>query len=66
MLSPKELNDKAVVRDYFGGEINDLKLNYFERFITKQIIKKENLVVSLSREKIVQFAKVISNHETKE
>lgn len=63
---PKELNDKAVVRDYFGGEINDLKLNYFERFITKQIIKKENLVVSLSREKIVQFAKVISNHETKE
>lgn len=23
---PKELNDKAVVRDYFGGEINDLNI----------------------------------------
>lgn len=60
---PKELSDKAVVREYFGGEINELKLNYWEKIITKQMIDQENLVVSLSKEKIDHFAKTISNQD---
>lgn len=60
---PRELSDKAVVREYFGGEINELKLNYWEKIITKQMIDQENLVVSLSKEKIDHFAKTISNQD---
>lgn len=58
---PVSLNKIAIVRDYFGGEIDDLKLNYLERMITKQMIEKENLIVKLSKEKIIHFAKKMSN-----
>ncbi|MDD4777716.1 MAG: flavodoxin domain-containing protein [Fermentimonas sp.] len=63
---PRELSDKAVIREYFGGEINELNLNYWEKFITKQMIDQENLVVTLSAEKIDNFAKTISNHDLHE
>lgn len=59
---PQDLNNKAIVRDYFGGEINELKLNYWEKIITKQMIDQENLVVKLSREKIDLFARKMSNY----
>lgn len=58
---PVSLNEIAIVRDYFGGEIDELKLNYLERMITKQMIEKENLIVKLSKEKIIHFAKKMSN-----
>lgn len=53
---PALLNSVAVARDYFGGEINDLKLSYLEKIITKQMIEQENLVVKLSKERIDKFA----------
>ena len=53
---PALLNSVAVARDYFGGEINDLKLSYWEKIITKQMIEQENLVVKLSKERIDKFA----------
>ncbi len=57
---PELLNQKAVVRDYFGGEVDELKLTFWERIITKQMIEQEDLVVALSKEKMERFATMIS------
>lgn len=63
---PALLNTVAIARDHFGGEIDELKLNYWEKIITKQMIVQENLVVKLSKERIDRFAKKISlRHEKK-
>ena len=58
---PVSLNEIAIARDYFGGEIDNLKLNYLERMITKQMIEQENLIVKLSKDKITLFAQKMSN-----
>lgn len=64
---PDALNRRAVVRDHFGGEVNDLKLSYWERIITRQMIEKDDLVVAVSHDKIKHFATLItSSHEAKE
>ncbi|MEN6589118.1 MAG: flavodoxin domain-containing protein [Proteiniphilum sp.] len=57
---PEELRRNAVVRDYFGGEVDELKLNFWERIVTTQMIEKEDLVVALSKEKIKRFAELMS------
>ncbi|MCE5205638.1 MAG: flavodoxin domain-containing protein [Porphyromonadaceae bacterium] len=57
---PKELKDCAVVRDYFGVEANQLKMNIWERIVTTQMIKKKDLIVELLKEKIERFARVMS------
>src|SRR5690554_3280128 len=62
---PTPLNAIAVARDYFGGEINDLKLNYWEKMITRQMIEQENLVVKLSKERIDKFAVKMSGTNEK-
>lgn len=63
---PTSLTEIAIARDYFGGEVDELKLNYLERLITKQMIEEENLVVKLSMDKIILFANKMSNlNETK-
>ena len=48
------------MRDYFGGEVDELKLTFWERIITKQMIEQEDLVVALSKEKMERFATMIS------
>lgn len=63
---PAILNQKAIIRDYFGGEVDELKLNFLERLITKQMIEEEDLVVALSKEKIERFAQIMSSvHDEK-
>ncbi len=63
---PEILNQKAVVRDYFGGEVDKIKLSFWERIITTQMIEKEDLVVTLSKEKIERFAQImLSTYEAK-
>ena len=57
---PISLNEVAIARDYFGGDVDELKLNYLEKMITRQMIEKENLVVKISKEKIALFAKKMS------
>ncbi|HBG58718.1 MAG TPA: hypothetical protein DDX07_11975, partial [Porphyromonadaceae bacterium] len=52
----EELKRSAVVRDYFGGEVNEMKLTLWERIVTTQMIEKEDLTVVLSKEKIRRFA----------
>ena len=58
---PMSLNEIAIVRDYFGGEIDELNLNYLEKMITKRMIEQDNLIVKLSKDKIIRFAKKMSN-----
>ncbi len=54
----------ALVRDYFGGELNEKKMNFWERFITRQIVRSEELEVVLYKDKIARFAEIISSdHE---
>ncbi len=38
---PKELIEWAVVTDYFEGELLFPKMNFWERFITKFVLKKD-------------------------
>ncbi len=57
---PGLLSQQAIIRDYFGGEVDELKLSFWERMITKQMIEKDDLVVALSKEKIERFADIIS------
>lgn len=63
---PELLSQKAVVRDYFGGEVDELKLSFWERIITKQMIEQEDLVVALSKEKMERFATIISTANAEE
>lgn len=60
---PKALTDAAIAKECFGDAINERELNFWERFITKYFIKKEELAVQLSEEKIHKFARDISLYE---
>ena len=63
---PELLREKAIIRDYFGSEVDEQKLNFLERIITKQMIEKEDLVFALSKEKIERFANIISSANEEE
>ncbi|MEA4916648.1 flavodoxin domain-containing protein [Proteiniphilum sp.] len=58
---PDVLNRRAVVRDYFGGEVDKLKLSFWERVVTSRMIREGELVVAISKERIERFAKIISS-----
>lgn len=61
---PKELLDLAVVSDYFDGELLFPRMNWWERFITKLVLSREEIKPIISRAKIEQFAdKLQSNYE---
>lgn len=57
---PEALNRIAVVRDYFGGEVDKLKLSFWERVVTSRIIKEADLVVAISKERIIRFANIMT------
>lgn len=54
---PQQLTSKAIVCDYFGGEIDDLNLSFWERIVALEMIEKDDLIVALSKEKIEEFAR---------
>lgn len=58
---PEILNQHALVKDYFGGELHEDKMNFWERFITRQIVRSEQLEVLLYQDKIIRFAEIISS-----
>lgn len=63
---PESLARHALVREYFGGELDEEKMNFWERLITRQIVRSEELEVQLDKEKIRRFANVMtSNNEEK-
>jgi len=63
---PESLARHALVREYFGGELDEEKMNFWERLITRQIVRSEELEVYLDKEKITRFANIMtSNNEEK-
>lgn len=58
---PEKLSRVAVARDYFGGKVDKMKLSFWERIITNQMIESEDLVVKLSKERIDRFAEKMRN-----
>ncbi|MDO5664214.1 MAG: flavodoxin domain-containing protein [Bacteroidia bacterium] len=64
---PPELHKHATVSDYFGGEIDKSKLSFLEKILVNQMIKSGELILSISQEKIKQFAeKMNPSHADKE
>lgn len=58
---PEILNRLAVVRDYFGGEVDRLKLSFWERVVISRMIERGDMVVPISKEKIERFAHIMSS-----
>lgn len=58
---PEILNRKALVRDYFGGEVDRLKLSFWERMVITRLVEQGDLVLAVSKERIERFANIISS-----
>ena len=53
---PKELQDNAIVADYFDGELLFPKLNFFEKLVAKAVLKADEVQPVIAKSKIVDFA----------
>lgn len=58
---PEILNQNALVRDYFGGEVDRLKLSFWERVVITRLVEQGDLVLAVSKERIERFANIISS-----
>lgn len=52
---PKELLDLAVVADYFEGELLFPKMSFWEKFITKLVLRSDEIRPIIAKEKIIRF-----------
>ena len=57
---PKELLEKAVVVDYFDGELLYQKLNFFEKIVAKVVLKAEEMDSIIEKSKVIEFAKKLN------
>lgn len=62
---PKELLDKALVTDYFDGELLFPKMNVWEKFIAKMVLKSDEIRPRISKQKITDFANKLNNEHEK-
>ena len=63
---PKELLDRAIVVDYFDGELLYPKMNFWERLVARAVLKAEEIKPLISKSKITDFAdKLNQKHEVK-
>lgn len=53
---PKELLERAIVADYFDGELLYPKMNFWERLVAKAVLKAEEITPIISKPKITDFA----------
>ena len=53
---PKELLDKAIVADFYDGELLFPKMNFFEKIVAKVVLKAEELQPLIAKTKIINFA----------
>lgn len=60
---PKELIDRAVVVDYFDGELLYPKMNFFEKMVAKIVLRAEELQPIIAKSKIVDFANKLNEYE---
>lgn len=59
---PQELLDKAIVADYFDGELLFPKMNLFERMAAKVVLKTEEIQPIIDKAKIIDFANKLNLH----
>ncbi len=60
---PKDILERAIIYDAFGGEIALDKCNSFDRMIVKTISNSKNkLAIEISQERIERFAKIIKEY----
>ncbi|MCL6459474.1 MAG: flavodoxin domain-containing protein [Gorillibacterium sp.] len=60
----KELLDKAIVKETFGGELNLGKMSFFERFIVKKVAKVEKDTTFFLAENINRFVQNMNRTDT--
>lgn len=53
---PIQLHDRAIVADYFDGELLYPKMNFWEKMITKIVLKADEVEPLISKKKIEEFA----------
>lgn len=53
---PKELLNKAIVSDYFDGELLFPKMNFWEKLVARVVLKKDEINPRVSKEKVTRFA----------
>lgn len=57
---PKELIEKAIVADYFDGELLYPKMNFFEKMVAKIVLKAEELQTVIVKSKVIEFAEKLN------
>lgn len=60
---PKELLDKSIVYDTFGGEMDISKQKGFDKFVIKAVSKSNNVEVKILEENIEEFVEKIKEVE---
>lgn len=60
---PAELLERAVVSDFFDGELLYPKMNYWEKLIAKLVLKADEINPIISKPKITDFANKLNQHE---
>lgn len=60
---PKELLEKAIVSDFFDGELLFPKMNYWEKMIAKMVLKADEIRPRVSKEKIMNFANKLNEQD---
>lgn len=58
---PKELIDRAIVADYFDGELLFPKMNIFEKIVAKAVLRAEEVQPVIAKSKIVDFANKLND-----
>lgn len=59
---PKELIDRAIVADYFDGELLFPKMNFFEKIVAKTLLRAEEIQPVIAKSKILSFANKLNNN----
>lgn len=57
---PNELQDKALVRECFGGAFDFSDMNFAERMITKKVVKIDKDVSAIREDVIQSFAETLN------
>ncbi len=60
---PKELLERAVVSDYFDGELLFPKMNTWEKLIAKMVLQAEEIRPRVSKQKIMDFANKLNQKD---
>ncbi len=53
---PAKLLERAIVSDYFDGELLFPKMNFFEKLVAKTVLKADEVTPLISKTKITEFA----------